>query len=237
MNVAPVRDRGFDKRTPARGDVRILIADDHRLFRDGLKALLKSQSDFDVIGEAGDGDQAVKLTRDLRPDLLLLDVNMPRSGLQVVRDLEKESTPSRTILLTAEIAQEDIFKALQYRVQGVVLKDAATEVLFRSIRSVMAGEYWLGRESTSSLIDTLRALVCPSEETVKERERFGLTPRERDIVVKVVGGYSNKEIARMLSISEDTVKHHLSRIYDKVGMSSRLELALFAIHHQLVDAN
>jgi DNA-binding NarL/FixJ family response regulator len=214
--------------------VRVLIADDHRLFRDGLKALLTSQPGFAVVGEAGDGDEAVNLARRYRPDILLLDLNMPRSGLHAARELSADATPIRTILLTAEISQQDIVRALQFRVQGVVLKDTASEVLFRSIRSVMAGQYWLGRESVSDLVETLRQLVF-SPEPVKKTEKFGLTSRELEIVAKICAGFTNKEISQTLSISEDTVKHHLSKIYNKVGMSNRLELALFAIHHDLVE--
>lgn len=214
--------------------VRVLIADDHRLFRDGLKALLSSQPGFSVVGEASDSDEAVTLTRKFQPDILLLDLNMPHSGLEAARQLCADTTPVRTILLTAEISQEDIVKALQFRVQGVVLKDTASEVLFRSIRSVMAGQYWLGRESVGSLVETLRKLIF-SPEPKKQPDRFGLTPREIEIVSKICAGYANKEIAQTLAISEDTVKHHLSKIYNKVGMSNRLELALFAVHHDLVE--
>ena len=218
------------------GTVSVLIADDHRLFRDGLKALLKSQPGFTVVGEAGDGDEAVSLARKCQPDILLLDLNMPCSGLHAARELCAHTTPIRTILLTAEISQEDIVRALQFRVQGVVLKDTASEVLFRSIRSVMAGQYWLGRESVSDLVETLRKLIF-SPERVKKTEKFGLTPRELEIVAKICAGCTNKEIAQTLSISEDTVKHHLSKIYNKVGTSNRLELALFAIHHDLIEPN
>jgi two-component system, NarL family, nitrate/nitrite response regulator NarL len=219
------------------GSIRIVIADDHPLFRDGLKALLKTQPDFAVVGEAGDADAAVKLTRELEPDILLLDVHMPRCGLQAVRQLEGDRTAVRTILLTAEISQEDVARALQYRVRGVVMKEAATDVLFRSIRSVMAGQYWLGRESVSNYIETLRKLMEPSAQVPDKQDPFGLTQRERDVISKVVDGYTNREIAGLLSISEDTVKHHLSKVYDKVGMSNRLELALFAIHHRLVEVH
>ena len=213
--------------------VRVLIADDYCLFRDGLKALLRSEPGFVVVGEAHDGDEAVTLTRQHRPDILLLDLNMPHSGLEAARDLCAEPASVRTILLAAEISQEDIMKALQFCVKGVVLKDTASDILFRSIRSVMAGQYWLGRESVSNLVETLRTLIC-SPQAPKHVERFGLTQRELEIVSKVCAGYTNKEMARTLSISEDTVKHHLSKIYNKVGMSNRLELALFAIHHDLV---
>lgn len=214
--------------------VRVLIADDHQLFRDGLKALLLSQPGFSVVGEAANSNDAVTLTRRVQPDILLLDVNMPRSGLEAARELSADTSAVRTILLTAEISQEDIVKALQFRVQGVVLKDTASEVLFRSIRSVMAGQYWLGRESISSLVETLRKLIF-APEPKKQPDKFGLTKREIEIVSKICAGYTNKEIAQTLLISEDTVKHHLSKIYNKVGMSNRLELALFAVHHDLAE--
>jgi DNA-binding NarL/FixJ family response regulator len=214
--------------------VRVLIADDQRLFREGLKALLTTQPGFTVVGEASDSREAVAFARRYQPDVLLLDLNMPGSGLEAARQLSADQSALRTILLTAEISQEDMVTALQFRVQGIVLKDAASDVLFRSIRSVMAGQYWLGRDSMSSLVETLRKVIL-SPQPAKKPHRFGLTVRELEIVSRVCAGRTNKEIARTLSISEDTVKHHLSKIYDKVGMSNRLELALFAIDNDLVE--
>jgi two-component system nitrate/nitrite response regulator NarL len=188
--------------------VRLVIADDHPIFRDGLRRLLEAEADFKVLGEASDGAEAVKLARQLKPDILLLDLSMPKHpGLEALRELSTpgNSTPVRVILLTAAAEKSQIVEALQLGARGVVLKDSATQLLLKAIQTVMAGEYWVGRESVSNL----------------------------EIVSAVVAGYSNKEIAEYFKISEDTVKHHLSNIFDKLGVSTRLELALFAVNQAL----
>jgi DNA-binding NarL/FixJ family response regulator len=223
----------MDNRRPQ--PVRIVIADDHPIFRDGLRRLLEADSDFKVIGEASDGAEAVKLARQLKPDILLLDLAMPRHpGLEALRDLSANSGPSpvRVILLTAAAEKNQIVEALQLGARGVVLKDSATQLLLKAIQTVMAGEYWVGRESVSNLVQYLRTLVQSSGEEAKQK-KFGLTPRELEIVSAVVAGYSNKEIAEYFKISEDTVKHHLSNVFDKLGVSTRLELALFAVNQSL----
>jgi two-component system, NarL family, nitrate/nitrite response regulator NarL len=216
--------------------VRIVIADDHPIFRDGLRRLLEAESDLKVIGEACDGAEAVKLARQLKPDILLLDLAMPRHpGLEALRDMSSGSAGSgavRVILLTAAAEKNQIVEALQLGARGVVLKDSATQLLLKSIHTVMSGEYWVGRESVSNLVQYLRTLVQSSGEEARQR-KFGLTPRELEIVAAVVAGYSNKEIAEHFKISEDTVKHHLSNIFDKLGVSTRLELALFAVNQSL----
>ena len=215
--------------TPA----RILIADDHPIFRDGLRRLLESERDFRVVGEACDGVEAVDLVRKLKPEILLLDLAMPRrAGLEALRELSTDTTAVRVILLTAAAEKEQIVEALQLGARGVVLKDSATQILLKSIRAVMSGEYWVGRESVSNLVQYLRSLIGSS--TVASRQkRYGLTPRELEIISAVVAGYANKEIAEHFKISEDTVKHHLSNIFDKLGVSTRLELALFAVNQSL----
>jgi two-component system nitrate/nitrite response regulator NarL len=215
--------------------IRIVIADDHPIFRDGLRRLLESESDLKVIGEACDGEEAVKMARQLKPDLLLLDLAMPRhTGLEALRDMTTESNSHavRVILLTAAAEKKQIVEALQLGARGVVLKDSATQLLLKSIHTVMSGEYWVGRESVSNLVLYLRTLIQTSGEEARQK-KFGLTPREIEIVSAVVAGYSNKEIAEYFKISEDTVKHHLSNIFDKLGVSTRLELALFAVNQSL----
>ncbi|HWF93129.1 MAG TPA: response regulator transcription factor [Terriglobales bacterium] len=215
--------------------IRIVIADDHPIFRDGLRRLLETESDLKVIGEACDGAEAVKLARQLKPDILLLDLAMPRQhGLEALREMSTTSNQGsvRIILLTAAAEKKQIVEALQLGARGVVLKDSATQLLLKSIYTVMAGEYWVGRESVSNLVQYLRNLMQSSGEEARQR-KFGLTPRELEIVSAVVAGYSNKEIAEYFKISEDTVKHHLSNIFDKLGVSTRLELALFAVNQSL----
>jgi two-component system, NarL family, nitrate/nitrite response regulator NarL len=215
--------------------VRILIADDHPIFRDGLKRLLESERDFKVVGEACDGVEAVKLVRQLKPEILLLDLAMPRRpGLEALREMNSGAASSsvRVILLTAAAEKDQIVEALQLGARGVVLKDSATQILLKSIRAVMNGEYWVGRESVANLVQYLRTLVDSSSHESRKK-RYGLTPREFEVISAVVAGYANKEIAEYFKISEDTVKHHLSNIFDKVGVSTRLELALFAVNQSL----
>jgi two-component system nitrate/nitrite response regulator NarL len=217
--------------------VRIVIADDHPIFRDGLRRLLEAEPDLKVLGEASDGAEAVRLARTLKPDILLLDLAMPKHpGLEALRDLSTgagtNATPVRVILLTAAAEKSQIVEALQLGARGVVLKDSATQLLLKAIHTVMSGEYWVGRESVSNLVQYLRTLVQSSSDEARQK-KFGLTPRELEIVAAVVAGYSNKEIAEYFKISEDTVKHHLSNIFDKLGVSTRLELALFAVNQSL----
>ncbi len=215
--------------------IRIVIADDHPIFRDGLRRLLEAEPDLKVVGEACDGAEAVKFARQLEPDILLLDLAMPRHpGLEALREMSSGQTSNsvRVILLTAAAEKNQIVEALQLGARGVVLKDSATQLLLKSIHTVMAGEYWVGRESVSNLVQFLRTLMQSSGEEARQK-KFGLTPRELEIVSTVVAGYSNKEIAEYFKISEDTVKHHLSNIFDKLGVSTRLELALFAVNQGL----
>jgi two-component system, NarL family, nitrate/nitrite response regulator NarL len=218
-----------------RKQIRLVIADDHPIFRDGLRRLLEAESGFKVIGEARDGAEAVKLARQLKPDIMLLDLAMPKHpGLEALRELSTNGGHGsvRVILLTAAAEKNQIVEALQLGARGVVLKDSATQLLLKAIQTVMAGEYWVGRESVSNLVQYLRTLVQSSGEEARQK-KFGLTPRELEIVSAVVAGYANKEIAEYFKISEDTVKHHLSNIFDKLGVSTRLELALFAVNQSL----
>jgi DNA-binding NarL/FixJ family response regulator len=212
--------------------ISILIADDHPLFRKGIKSLLNAEPGFKVVGEAEDGDEAVRLSRSLLPDVLLLDLAMPgASGLDALNELATAPSSVKTIVLTAAIEKPEIVKALQLGAAGVVLKSSAPELLFKSVRAVMAGQHWIGREAVADLVQALRSYPQTPQ---PPRSRFGLTARELEITSAVVSGFSNKEIAGKFDLSQDTVKHHLTNIFDKVGASNRLELALFAVHHRLL---
>jgi two-component system nitrate/nitrite response regulator NarL len=216
--------------------IRILIADDHPIFRDGLRRLLETRAEFQVVGEAADGAEALRLAGTLEPDILLLDVAMPRvTGLAALERLATEHPTVQIVLLTALIERADLVTALQRGVRGVVLKEVATELLFQAIRAVMAGEYWVDRQSMGDLVQALRDSAVTPDKPAR-RNAFGLTRREIDVIGAVVAGLSNRDIAQRFSISEETVKHHLSNVFDKVGVSTRLELALFAVHHKVVDA-
>jgi two-component system nitrate/nitrite response regulator NarL len=212
--------------------IRILIADDHPIFRDGLRRLLESEPNLMVVGEAADGAEAVQLTERLHPDIVLLDLAMPRMpGLDALRELAQTSQPARTIVLTALIERRQMLEALQLGARGVVLKESATQVLLKSIETVMAGGYWVGRES----VPDLRELVLrdlPREEPAGTQ--YGLTPREQQMVEAIVEGLSNREMAQKFGVREDTVKHHLTSIFSKLDVGTRLELALFALDKRLV---
>ncbi len=214
--------------------IQILIADDHSIFRDGLKNLLACEPEFQVVGEALDGDEALKLVRQLQPDILLLDLLMPRvSGMDVLRALSESRSKVRTILLSGVVEGEEISRAFELGARGLVFKDSATRLLFESIRSVMAGQYWIGQQSVSNLVQTLKQFRNSVKKT--KPKNYGLTSREMEIVKAVVSGYANKEIAGKLSISEQTVKHHITSIFDKLGVYNRLELTLFVFHHGILD--
>jgi DNA-binding NarL/FixJ family response regulator len=215
--------------------VRILIADDHALFRQGLRKLLEEERGFHVVGEAADGVETVKCVHELKPDVLLLDLSMPRrAGLEVLPELKHSASRARTIVLAASIERSQIVEALQLGARGVVLKECASDVLMESIRTVMAGHYWIGRERVFDILGTIRELQA-GQGSEKPQKRYGLTARELQIVTRVAGGCTNIDIAKELSLSERTVKHHLTSIFDKVGVSTRLELALFAVFHDLSE--
>jgi DNA-binding NarL/FixJ family response regulator len=215
--------------------IDVVIADDHALFREGLRKLLESEQGIHVVGEAADGEQTVRLVRQLNPHVLLLDFSFPNmTGIEVLRDLKDQGLRTHTLLVTAAIERDQIVEALQLGASGVVLKHAALPVLLKSIDCVMAGQYWIGQEAVSDLVHALRR-TRPSSARSGVPLEFGLTAREKEVLALIVGGYTNKDVARKLKISENTAKHHLTNIFDKLGVSNRLELVLFAVNHGLSD--
>ena len=202
--------------------ISIVIADDHPIMRDGLKRVLGSQPGIVIAGEATTGAEAIKVARELNPDVLLLDLNMPNlNGLEALEQISGSSI--KAILLTVEIEKPQIVRALQLGVKGIVLKSATTDFLVKAIRHVANGQYWVDRE--------MLALWAQSQQA--SSGALALTPREKEIVHSILAGHTNRQIASALSISEETVKRHLSNIYTKLGVANRLELALYAMQHHL----
>ena len=230
-------NQGF-KRSAGTGNesslVRVVIADDHSVVRMGVKAMLTAESGFEVVGEAEDGDDAITQTLELDPDILLLDLAMPRlPGLEAMRAIMGRSPRVKIILLTATISTQQIIEALQIGARGIVEKGSVVGELTKALRAVLSGDYWIGGERVANLLQALRELMTKAA-AMPERKTYGLTPRELEVVNSIVEGCSNKDIAKEFTISEETVKRHLSNIFDKTGVSTRLELALFAIAHKLV---
>ena len=221
------RSRAKDKKK-----IRIVIADDHAIFRDGLKKLLSLERDLDVIGEAEDGQQPVELVKKLQPDILLLDLKMPvMNGLAALEQIHDRVKTTRVIVLTASEQEEEVVEAVRLGTAGVVRKQSATEMLIKSLRKVAGGEVWLDSRLTAAV---LREFSEPPP-APREQPKNLLGGREREIVGLVCQGFRNKEIAEKMFISEQTVKNHLHNIFDKLGVSDRLELALYAIHKKLND--
>lgn len=216
--------------------IRIVIADGHPVVREGLIRSIEDEDGLEVVGHAGDGVEAVALVRQLDPDILMLDHTVPQlASMEVLRELSRTGTACRVIVMAASLKSDEFLEALQLGAHGIVMKDSAMPLILKSISTVMAGQYWIGRESISDLIGYLRRGPVQSTPAEPVKPQFGLTRRELQIVSAVVAAYSNREIAERFSLSEDTVKHHLSNIFDKLGVSNRLEVALFAINHQLVQ--
>jgi DNA-binding NarL/FixJ family response regulator len=210
--------------------VRIVIADSRPIFRDGLRQLLQTDPRFRIIGERADASEAAALAGDLRPDILLLDFGATRTA-STLEAIAMAGVSVRTIILADGIDDPDLARAIDAGARGFVLKESAAEVLFKGIEAVLADRYWI---ATSDAPDRRAALHQLDDET-RQRRAFGLTPREIEIVRMVVSGATNKDIADRLSIGENTVKTHLTRIFNKLGASNRIELALFAAHHRLLD--
>jgi two-component system, NarL family, nitrate/nitrite response regulator NarL len=213
--------------------LRIVVADDHALVREGLRHLLEANGGFAVIGEAANGAEAISLAQRLKPDVLVLDVSMPRmTGFEALRELNTSGNALRTLLLTAAIDRAEMLTAMQLGARGIVLKSTAIAILVEAIRAVARGDYWLDRERISNFLDVVRRLSGPATVSVNP---YGLTGRQRQIIRGVVEGLNNREIAARLGISEHTAKHHLTQIFNKTGVSTRLELALLATKRGLVD--
>jgi len=207
--------------------VRIAIADDHQILRDGVRRLLESEPGFEVVAEGVNGLDVARIAHDVRPDVMLFDVAMPRmGGIEALTTIPFETT--RVILLTAAIDPSELLRAIQLGARGVVLKESATRLLIDGIHRVMDDKYVIGAGVADDRDQAARQVGA------QQNRQFELTPRELEIVAAIVGGDSNRDIADRLDISLQTVKHHLTSIFDKTGASSRLELAVFAIRHGLV---
>jgi DNA-binding NarL/FixJ family response regulator len=210
--------------------IRLVVADDHPIVLQGLQLLFERQHDFEVVAACGDAETTLDAVRTRRPDVLVLDLRMPRSsGLDVLRAIAQEGTPCRTVLLTAAITDGETLEAIRLGAAGLVLKESPPDSLLQCIRRVHEGGEWIDRDAASRAV---RAVI--DREHDRRHAVDTLTPREIEIVRMVAQGLRNKIIGERLSISEGTVKVHLHNIYEKLGVGGRLELVLCAQQQRLV---
>lgn len=211
--------------------IRILLVDDHSLFRSGIKSLLQIQEGFEVVGEASDGLEGIKRAKLLKPDIVLLDLHMPdTSGLQSVKILKEELPETEVLMLTVSEDAQDLLQALRCGARGYLLKNIEIDFLVDSIRRAVSRESVISPQMAAKLADTFR------EPKVEDAAELGvrLTPRESEIIIMLARGESNKGIARILNLAESTVKIHVQGILRKLNLSSRVQAAVYAVEHGLV---
>lgn len=210
--------------------IRVLLVDDHAVVREGLRAFLELQDDFDVVGEASDGEQALVQAETLRPDVILMDLVMPAlDGVGAMRELRTRAPDSRVIVLTSFLDDDRLMPAIQAGAAGYLLKDVKPSELARAIRAADAGEAIIAPTAAARL---MRAVADSSRPVLGEPER--LTRREREVLELIVQGRANKRIAFELGISEKTVKTHVGHLLAKLGVSDRTQAALLAVREGLV---
>jgi two-component system nitrate/nitrite response regulator NarL len=216
--------------------IRIIIADKQPSLRRDLRRSLESEPGLHILGETSDAHGAVQLARQTKPDILLIDFALSqRFELKALFESGSQLPPVRVVVTVTAIEKAYLVEAFRLGVQGVVLKRSTPQVLLKSIRSVMAGQYWLERQSVGVLMEALRESLAHGNMTRSPKD-YGLTRREVDIITKIASGRSNKQVGEEFAISERTVKHHLTNIFSKVGVSSRLQLALFAVNQRLMSS-
>ncbi|RPJ26240.1 MAG: DNA-binding response regulator [Chloroflexi bacterium] len=203
--------------------IHVVIADDHTLFREGLAGIISGEKDFEVVGQGGTMQEAVQLARDLLPDIILLDIDMPGGGLEAARIVAEEFPVTRIVVLTASEDDDHLIGALKIGARAYILKGVAARELVRILRAVWAGESYVPPMLAASLLlemrETHKQLASPLDE---------LTPREREILESLAAGLSNKEIGEQLFLSEKTVKHYMTNILQKLQVRNRVEAALLA---------
>lgn len=213
--------------------IRILLIDDHMLFRSGLRLLLKRQSDFDVVSEAADGIEGLKRARELRPDVILLDLNMPGlSGLEVLQILSQDLPDCAVIILTVSEEGDELAQVLRTGARGYLVKNIDAEALITGIRRALEGEPVIDPGMIAKLVDQFRSVDQTA--TGVDAQRSRLTAREIQVTQLLARGASNKVIARELDVSESTIKIHVQNVLKKLNLNSRVQIAVYAVEHGLV---
>lgn len=234
-----VPEREAEELTPlpldATGDpIRVLVVDDHALFRRGLEMVLAAEPDMEVVGEAGDGAQAIDLAAETTPDVVLMDVRMPRRGGIDACAMIKETVPSaKIIMLTISDEEADLYEAIKAGAMGYLLKEISIEEVATAIRAVHGGQSLISPAMASKLLSEFAAMIKKDERTQVPVPR--LTDREMEVLKLVARGLNNRDIARELYISENTVKNHIRNILEKLQLHSRMEAVVYAVREKLLE--
>ena len=206
--------------------IHVVIADDHTLFREGLVGIIRAEQDFEVVGQAGTMQEAVQLARDLLPDIILLDIDMPGGGLEAARIVAEECPVTRIVILTSSEEDDHLIRALKIGARAYILKGVAARELIRILRAVWAGESYVPPILAASLLLEMREAHAQQKQAASPLDE--LTPREREILEGLAAGLSNKEIGEKLFLSEKTVKHYMTNVLQKLQVRNRVEAALLA---------
>jgi len=210
--------------------IRLVLADDHPIVLDGLTSLFQLEPDFQVVARCVNGEETLAAVRCHRPDVLILDVRMPRKdGFEILRELQKDKPRTKVVLLAGALEEDQVLDALRLGVRGIVLKEVAPGLLVECVRKVHAGEQWLETQLSSRALDALLR-----REAAGRDRKPGLTPRELEIVRMLASGLGTGDMANRLAISEGTLKIHLHNVYKKLKVQNRVELVLYAQSKKLV---
>jgi len=217
--------------------VRIVVVDDQQVVRDGFASLLKTQPDFTVVGTASEGKEGVRICRERQPDVVVMDVRMPRStGIEAARRIRERLPDTKVIMLTVSDSEEDLYAAVKAGASGYLLKEISIEELADAVRAVARGHSLISPSMASKLLTEFNALVQQAEE--RHRSLLpSLTDRELDVLKLVAKGLSNREISEELYISENTVKNHVRNILEKLHLHSRMEAVVYAMREKLLDVD
>jgi DNA-binding NarL/FixJ family response regulator len=215
--------------------IRTLIADDHELFRRGLRMVLDDETDIAVVEEAGDGETAIALAREHAPDVVVMDVRMPgRSGIDAARAIKEELPGTKILVLTISDEEDDLYEAIKAGANGYLLKEISIDEIGHAVRSVNGGQSLISPSMASKLLDEFAAMIKKEEEK-EQVPAPRLTPREMEVLEHVAQGMNNREIAKTLFISENTVKNHVRNILEKLHLHSRMEAVVYAVREKLLE--
>ncbi len=219
--------------TEAGEGIRVLVADDHALFRQALRGILQTEADLELIGEAGDGEEAVRMAAELVPDVVLMDVRMPKlAGIEAARQIATAQPSTKIVMLTVSDEDEDLFEAIKAGASGYLLKEVDPAEIADAVRQIHAGQSLLSPAVASKLVSEFAALSKRADEKIL---RPSLTDRELEVLQLAADGLTNRQIGRRLEISENTVKNHIRNILEKLHLHSRMEAVLYAVREELID--